>query len=80
MNTINITISIHPPREGWDRYIVELGRIRGISIHPPREGWDFCRLRHQPQAHISIHPPREGWDDQVHRPGLCGRNFNPPTP
>ena len=41
MNTIKITISIHPPREGWDsRCAGRLVLPYSISIHPPREGWD----------------------------------------
>ena len=35
-------ISIHPPREGWDRRQgYRLPSERNISIHPPREGWDW---------------------------------------
>ena len=33
-------ISIHPPREGWDRMPSAERIALVISIHPPREGWD----------------------------------------
>ena len=35
-------ISIHPPREGWDRTAIRCRYAATISIHPPREGWDGC--------------------------------------
>ena len=38
-------ISIHPPREGWDRMRVDIHSSPFyISIHPPREGWDMPYL------------------------------------
>ena len=33
-------ISIHPPREGWDKQQAYITAYNEISIHPPREGWD----------------------------------------
>ena len=36
------SISIHPPREGWDAALIFAAcAVNRISIHPPREGWDF---------------------------------------
>ena len=56
-------ISIHPPREGWDVFIVFLLLFSDvISIHPPREGWDGGKANRTHIGIISIHPPREGWD------------------
>ena len=37
------TISIHPPREGWDPAGGSHPAKTSISIHPPREGWDRRR-------------------------------------
>ena len=59
---VSLSISIHPPRVGWDYVHKVYLRSQQISIHPPRVGWDgICagcpRLRL-----ISIHPPRVGWD------------------
>ena len=34
------TISIHPPRAGWDGDTISGPRRPPISIHPPRAGWD----------------------------------------
>ena len=34
------SISIHPPREGWDSEAKYNYATDEISIHPPREGWD----------------------------------------
>ena len=34
------SISIHPPREGWDFAEKFFPVFPYISIHPPREGWD----------------------------------------
>ena len=36
-------ISIHPPREGWDKVAYNVPSLLWISIHPPREGWDWKR-------------------------------------
>ena len=36
-----VTISIHPPREGWDHSRWSTAPKQRISIHPPREGWDI---------------------------------------
>ena len=56
-------ISIHPPREGWDRLYIHLLGLYDISIHPPREGWDVTTTQQMlARERISIHPPREGWD------------------
>ena len=40
----DMTISIHPPREGWDGEILTNKGMTIISIHPPREGWDVSAL------------------------------------
>ena len=60
----SITISIHPPRAGWDLDIAKSFGGRGrISIHPPRAGWDAgLRTLDAVLEEISIHPPRAGWD------------------
>ena len=61
---MDLFISIHPPRVGWDG-----GGMGGfnyeipISIHPPRVGWDqSCAAGLWNALAISIHPPRVGWD------------------
>ena len=74
------SISIHPPRVGWDLMLHRrsLGKI--ISIHPPRVGWDRLLLRREYYGTISIHPPRVGWDRR-NVGGYRGNiHFNPPTP
>ena len=50
-------ISIHPPREGWDRFVPYLSKaVYDISIHPPREGWDAIALNSRQQPH-NFNPP-----------------------
>ena len=58
-----VLISIHPPREGWDKSQRKDKQVFKISIHPPREGWDVFLFMLFPPVSISIHPPREGWDN-----------------
>ena len=59
-------ISIHPPREGWDRKIFSSRIISTmISIHPPREGWDVGGWFTAPNRFEfqSTHPVRGGTVD-----------------
>ena len=37
------SISIHPPRVGWDSERFDFFLSTFISIHPPRVGWDLTR-------------------------------------
>ena len=56
-------ISIHPPREGWDRRVSHRDCAAApISIHPPREGWDrpLCLLFFELARFQSTHPVRGG--------------------
>ena len=58
-----LTISIHPPRAGWDPLHRQVKRVYPY-FNPPTP----CGVGHDPVAHvpfplgISIHPPRAGWD------------------
>ena len=56
-------ISIHPPREGWDRTPpAGTDWLKTFqSTHPARGGTGPAPA-HALAAMISIHPPREGWD------------------
>ncbi len=56
------TISIHPPRVGWDGAFDIVHSVHVISIHPPRVGWDVFISSISLRTYISIHPPRVGWD------------------
>ena len=56
------SISIHPPRVGWDLRRERRRTAVLISIHPPRVGWDDHHRQPAARAGISIHPPRVGWD------------------
>ena len=40
---VGVSISIHPPRGGWDPAPAHRCRRSDISIHPPRGGWDSLR-------------------------------------
>ncbi len=76
------SISIHPPRAGWDDKELQL-ILRGlsISIHPPRAGWDEAQQQdQQTPKEISIHPPRAGWDTTREGQRPAPSDFNPPTP
>ena len=74
-------ISIHPPRAGWDVYLIVPIDTILISIHPPRAGWDWIiRDPRTMQPVISIHPPRAGWDHRCPRYKRLWVDFNPPTP
>ena len=57
-----ISISIHPPREGWDKYLLQKAMSVFISIHPPREGWDinFLLIQGSVSQFQSTHPVRGG--------------------
>ena len=60
------TISIHPPREGWDPTSMTASKaaLKFQSTHPVRGGTlKYCRCGLL--ALISIHPPREGWDSGI---------------
>ena len=56
------SISIHPPREGWDFWLLLRLIVELISIHPPREGWDLYAYKIHAYIHIfqSTHPVRGG--------------------
>ena len=41
---LKVSISIHPPRVGWDQWLEPDGLLLLISIHPPRVGWDPTAL------------------------------------
>ena len=63
-----VSISIHPPREGWDLTKQQvINTPISISIHPPREGWDSrCRLLEWALLPSqSTHPVRGGtfWEN-----------------
>ena len=74
-------ISIHPPREGWDRFQLRGHQQQAISIHPPREGWDAEATRNMMRdtEFQSTHPARGGTARFVRCP-FHQENFNPPTP
>ena len=58
-----VSISIHPPREGWDvgcPILMEFGLVFQ-STHPVRGG-TLPAAMDRDDFIISIHPPREGWD------------------
>ena len=57
------SISIHPPREGWDARMGNTSTIARIfqSTHPARGG-TYMGQNQTTKKWISIHPPREGWD------------------
>ena len=51
------TVSIHPPRGGWDiHYGFFYGCLCQVSIHPPRGGWD-TRCRRFAISGRSFNPP-----------------------
>ena len=56
-------ISIHAPREEYDKSFDERVVFADISIHAPREGCDFhVECGDDLRGRISIHAPREGCD------------------
>ena len=57
-----MTISIHPPRTGWDGALSRQKWHRDISIHPPRTGWDWrgSARRVCSASFQSTHPARGG--------------------
>ena len=60
------TISIHPPRTGWDYNRGRIDAIRRISIHPPRTGWDRPAAGSLPRRNRrfqSTHPARGGTEE-----------------
>ena len=61
-------ISIHPPREGWDKApeLKQTNSGKFQSTHPVRGGTTASPML-RCAGSISIHPPREGWD----RPHGC---------
>ena len=61
------SISIHPPRVGWDGFSAAMASIfcRFQSTHPAWGG--TRRIAGLSAAHISIHPPRVGWDHGLTR-------------
>ena len=63
-DNLDITISIHAPREGCDSPQMHAGPpLLAISIHAPREGCDSPQMHAGPPLlAISIHAPREGCD------------------
>ena len=74
------SISIHPPRVGWDWHQTARGSDPSISIHPPRVGWDLPTDSAECDLEISIHPPRVGWDSGSPSWRALLWYFNPPTP
>ena len=74
-------ISIHPPREGWDRQAFKHCKslMAFQSTHPVRGGTFYPKGIHM-FCGISIHPPREGWDLYANVYVPMGYYFNPPTP
>ena len=75
------TISIHPPREGWDAPYLSISKCRNIfqSTHPVRGGTNGL-TKPAPTSIISIHPPREGWDlriDVFDREGVKFQSTHP---
>ena len=71
------SISIHPPREGWDWR--KEGKVSPCSpfqsTHPVRGGTPAAGTDANPEA-ISIHPPREGWDHQQLGYNYCDRQIS----
>ena len=63
---VEIFISIHPPRGGWDAHIGRSGRGPDISIHPPRGGWDRWSLPPF-QRGADFNPPTPWGVGQVYR-------------
>ena len=61
-------ISIHPPREGWDR-VRGTEAVDHVNFNPPTpRGVGRAASRNwEATLRISIHPPREGWDPDDHR-------------
>ena len=74
------SISIHPPRVGWDWHQTARGSDPSISIHPPRVGWDLPTDSAECDLEISTHPPRVGWDSGSPSWRALLWYFNPPTP
>ena len=82
-DNLDITISIHAPREGCDSPQMHAGPpLLAISIHAPREGCDGQPGLAFLGGHgISIHAPREGCDWRLTAPHpFPGTHFNPRTP
>ena len=78
----DLSISIHPPRVGWDiahHLRGDGAAIRFQSTHPV---WGGTRLDcpRWGRGTISIHPPRVGWDGFGPMKPTNADNFNPPTP
>ena len=74
------TISIHPPRMGWD-YIPFLSSAPIAVFQSTHPAWGGTRLGLTAKSHryISIHPPRMGWDKmQRHERGLIPISIHPP--
>ena len=61
---MNLSISIHAPREGGDDHPPNDSPKDAISIHAPREGGDTRRYRgiEYPEQ-LSIHAPRVGGEN-----------------
>ena len=55
-------VSIHAPREGRDRGLLDGAELDIVSIHAPREGRDIGDRRAVELVVVSIHAPREGRD------------------
>ena len=51
-------ISIHPPREGWDKNFRHTLFTGSISIHPPREGWDSKDAQNEPSPYEPLRQKR----------------------
>ena len=76
----SVRISIHPPREGWDRSIITVSSAHPSfqSTHPVRGGTEICAANTTDLA-ISIHPPREGWDaKKILLGGIANISIHPP--
>ena len=60
---VGVEISIHAPRVGGDRHLLQQGLVLlAISIHAPRVGGDDFGCNAGYDALISIHAPRVGGD------------------
>ena len=60
---LHTKISIHAPREGGDRWLMDSrARVSRFQSTPPARGATFGLYRWDEKSTISIHAPREGGD------------------
>ena len=77
---MEINISIHPPREGWDNTTHWEQPVEYISIHPPREGWDMGSSIVPGELVLfqSTHPVRGGTSVVTSKTDTVAISIHPP--